>query len=132
MAPELIRKRLLVVDDDEELGRTLGRMLTRAGYDVTLAASGTAALELMKAGGGYALVLTDVRMPDMSGPAFVMRLRQVVLRGQPAVVFMSGASDEWLDSLRSLGGRFIKKPFLRAELLAMVESALPSARGSCA
>ena len=119
--------RILVVDDDKELGVTLGRMLTRAGYDVTLASSGKTALELVNAGDEYALVLTDVRMPDMSGPAFVMRLRESSPR-PPMVVFMSGASDEWLDSLRSLGGIFLKKPFLRAELLAAIESALSGTR----
>src|SRR2546430_14919417 len=57
---------LLIADDDPGLRQSLERTLTREGYRVILASDGNAALERLQAG-GVDLVLTDLKMPGLSG-----------------------------------------------------------------
>jgi len=73
--------RVLVVDDVPELRRSIGRSLTRSGYDVAFAADGRQALDTLAAEGGVDAVTTDVDMPVMSGP----ELAGEVLHHHPGV-----------------------------------------------
>ncbi len=66
--------RLLVVDDDPEMLELLDAALTRSGYEVTRAASGTAAWELLNEQ-QFRVVLVDWLMPDLDGLELVRRLR---------------------------------------------------------
>jgi CheY-like chemotaxis protein len=121
--PEPRAIRVLVVDDEPVLRTMLRRMLAKAGFEVMLAESGEAALELLEGGADADLLLSDVRMPGLTGPQLAARLAQ---RDPPVVVFMSGASDHSPDALRAAGGRgFIKKPFRLAELLDVIHTSLP-------
>lgn len=61
-------RRVLVVDDEPELRCSIGRSLTRSGYEVAFAADGRQALDALTAEGGVDAVTTDVDMPVMSGP----------------------------------------------------------------
>src|SRR3989441_11510197 len=79
--------RVLVVDDEPGLRQSLGLLLADAGYDVAAEGNGTRALERALAE-SFDLVLCDVRMPDMDGPAF---LRQYKKRGGTALVIMMSA-----------------------------------------
>jgi putative two-component system response regulator len=119
MPPEPRKKRIVVVDDEEVLRKMMRRLLERAGYEAVVLASSTEALALLLRDPEVDLVITDVRMPDLSGPELARRLLR---RDPPAIVFMSGASDETPAALEALGGRaFIKKPFRVAEVLEVVE-----------
>ena len=69
-APQLI----LIVDDEEPIRSMLQDGLSRAGYDVETAASGPEALERFRVG-RYAVVLTDLIMPAMTGWELSARLR---------------------------------------------------------
>ena len=60
--------RVLVVDDEPEVRQTIGRGLTRSGYDVMFAANGAQALDRLAAEPGVDAVITDIDMPVMSGP----------------------------------------------------------------
>ena len=116
--------RILVVDDDAAVRRTLDRALGRAGHTVVLAASGEQACEILQAGTEVDVVLMDLRMPTMSGRTlFQMILAQwPVLAGRLAV--MSGdpeAEDHaaWM-SLHDLP--VLPKPFSLAEVYATIDS----------
>lgn len=61
------QKRILVVDDEEEVRSTLVDLLASQGHDVLQAGSGRAALALLEGGATVDLVLTDLGMPDMTG-----------------------------------------------------------------
>jgi CheY-like chemotaxis protein len=80
--------RILVVDDDADSREVLGRLLELDGYDVETAQHGPAALELL-AGRTYDVILSDMRMPQMSGGALYRHIE----RGWPhlaaRVVFMT-------------------------------------------
>ena len=61
-----MEKRILVVDDDQVVGKSFERVLTNKGYRVDTALSGREAFEKY-AGGDFDMVFTDLRMPDQDG-----------------------------------------------------------------
>ena len=70
------------------------RALTRQGYEVTSASDGEEGLEIVQQGGEFDLVISDVVMPVMDGPAMAREIRKLA----PAlpVLFMSGYAEEQL------------------------------------
>ncbi|AKJ64234.1 PAS domain S-box protein [Kiritimatiella glycovorans] len=81
--------RLLLVDDEEIVRDSLGRLLQSRGFDVDLAASGREALELFQQdGNGYHLVILDHAMPEMTGIDLAGRLR--ALHPDLPVILCSG------------------------------------------
>ena len=59
-------KRILVIEDEQLITKTLKKLLTKAGYAVTIAQSGQEAIEIIKAN-DFDLIITDLKMPGMSG-----------------------------------------------------------------
>ncbi|SNY73031.1 ATP-binding protein [Paractinoplanes atraurantiacus] len=118
---------ILVVEDEIDLARVVTRILTAGGYHVLLADSAPHALELFAERPCDAL-LTDVIMPEMSGP----RLAELIHQQRPdlPVVYMSGYSNGLLGETRVLdpGIPFVEKPFTRQDLLHKVHDALVPAR----
>ncbi|GIF12965.1 PAS domain S-box protein [Actinoplanes teichomyceticus] len=113
---------VLVVEDEVALARIITRILTENGYHVVVAADGRHALALYEQH-GCDLLLTDVIMPEMSGP----RLAELLTERQPGlpVLYMSGYSNGLLGSTHVLDGdiAFIEKPFTAADLLRKVADA---------
>jgi len=70
-----IHRRVLVVDDEENLRHMLTVLLKREGYEVSAVANGEAALAELEAR-SYDLVLADVRMPKMGGLELLEALRR--------------------------------------------------------
>jgi PAS domain S-box-containing protein len=100
----------IMLVEDEEAVRALARMaLELAGYRVLLAANGAEALRLFEGSPDpIHLVLTDVIMPEMGGPALIERLR--ALRPTLRVLYMSGYTDRAV--VGSIGqGEFLEKPY---------------------
>jgi two-component system cell cycle sensor histidine kinase/response regulator CckA len=90
-APEPVR--VLVVDDDANIRAFVERALCIAGMKPVVTASGHEALiAATTTPGGFDLVVTDVRMPHMSGPQFIDRLR----RTEPyvKVLYLTGFNDQ--------------------------------------
>ncbi len=106
---------LLLVEDEDSVRVVAERALARAGYTVTTARDGEEGLELLRAraqAGGpmYDMVVSDVVMPGMDGPAMVRAMREVA----PAlpVLFMSGHAEEQLRREIDIeNARFLGKPF---------------------
>lgn len=84
--------RILIVDDDKRMTRTLADILNMAGYEAVEASSGPQALELVRTQ-PFDCVLTDVRMPEMDGVEFHHQLRQFQ-PGLPVVLMTAYAADE--------------------------------------
>lgn len=110
-------RRILVVDDEEEVREILAESLMDFGYGVLTAASGEAALAALDGDCGVAMVITDVRMPGMSG----LDLADEVRRRWPEVkvVLISGY---FLP--QAAPQRFLKKPFHMKELASIVRAEL--------
>ncbi len=114
-------KRILVIDDDPLVRRTLQMLLQQAGYFVDSAADGMQGLEKLP-GGHFDLVMTDVRMPGMDGFTVLRAIRdycQAENRPPFTEVVLTGFNDvHALESAQSLGIKhFVLKPFDSDELL---------------
>jgi CheY-like chemotaxis protein len=112
---------VLVVDDDPAILGLLELLLTRAGYSVLTAANGREAIDRFRESrAAVGLVLLDILMPDLDGPATVAELHQL----DPGLVccFMSGHSGRYNDDdLLALGAQgFLAKPFRPDDLLYTV------------
>jgi len=116
---------VLLVEDEEGVRDLARDVLESNGYTVLPAGNGAEALRVQKQyTGRIHLVLTDVVMPRMNGPALVKKLR----RRAPdiRVLFMSGYTDDAITDhdLRGRGIGFIQKPITPAELARKVREAL--------
>lgn len=115
---------VLVVDDEEPVRRLAVRMLTWTGYQALEASHGREALSTMEQhGDSIDLVLTDIKMPGMTGRELGA---QVALRwpGKP-VLYMSGfASEVFKGGLLEPGAPFLSKPFTQDDLAAKIRVVL--------
>jgi signal transduction histidine kinase len=128
------RASILVVDDEPENVRFLGRLLSAQGYEVFVAESGERALEILDAVALQArvgLILLDILMPGgLNGLETCRRLKaREALRSIP-VIFLT-AKDEnetMLQAFRAGGADYVPKPFNTEVLLARVRAHLQLAR----
>ena len=119
-------KRILVVDDEEDVRRVACSFLEDAGYETVEAGNGLEALEELQRA-PCDLVLTDLVMPEKEGAETVMELRK--LYPDLGIIAMSGVvgSEFYLRAARMLGaGATLLKPFTREELIDSVEAILVS------
>lgn len=111
--------RVLVVDDEPAVLGLVSKALSSRGYEVHGVCNAMQALELAKRTPGFDLVVSDVIMPGMCGPALIREL--ALLCPQTAVVMMSAHID--IEALPVHAG-FLSKPFRIADLFSTVEKAL--------
>ena len=117
-------KHILIVDDDAYIGQMLEEALTREGYRVSRAYSGTEALLVLDRARPD-LVLLDLMLPGLSGEEVLPRLR-----GLPVIVVSAKADGEHKAELL-LGGAadYVTKPFSLKELLARITLRLREGAG---
>ncbi|MDX1495400.1 MAG: PAS domain S-box protein, partial [Longimicrobiales bacterium] len=87
---------ILLVEDEDAVRKVARRILERTGYRVRAAVDGEQALELVKAGEPFDMLLTDVVMPGMTGPELASEV--VRLRPEVPILFVSGYADMSLES----------------------------------
>jgi len=115
-------RRVLIVDDEENMRLVLRTCLEREGYQVAEAPDGHKGLVCLETG-IVDFVLCDVRMPHMDGLTF---LREVVARGFTAPVIMLsayGTVDAALDAIRAGAFDYVFKPFNPDEILLTLKKA---------
>jgi CheY-like chemotaxis protein len=104
-------KRILVVDDDDNLRELLATVLGQDGRGVDTARDGIEALELLNQN-RYDLVISDLRMPGLNGPALYEALRATRQTPPPRVIFMTGnPTGEYAAFLRETTEPMLEKPF---------------------
>ena len=119
--------RVLLVEDEDPVRMVAERALVRAGYTVTPARDGEEGLELVQAGGMFDIVVSDVVMPSMDGPAMVREIRKRA-PGMP-VLFMSGYAEEQLRTQIDISDvHFLPKPFSVQQLSDKVGAVLAARR----
>jgi DNA-binding NtrC family response regulator len=118
-----MKRRILIVEDDEIFLRPLQRTLEVAGYDVLVTPSGEEALDALK-GDDVDLVLTDKRLPGMDGVELVRRLRAE--HPDLAVIVMTayGTIESAVEAVRLGAADYLVKPLESAELLIVVRHAI--------
>lgn len=126
--PVVAEARILLVDDEPGLRRTLSDRLRKEGYAVDTAANGAVALELARKS-HYDVVILDLNLPAKDGVHVCQELRR---DGQHVAVLMLTARDSIADKitgLKSGADDYMTKPFESAELLARIEALLRRMRG---
>jgi two-component system response regulator MprA len=115
--------RILIVDDDVVVRRSLERVLRLADYEVVVADGGQAALDAL-ASERFALVVLDVAMPTPTGLEVCRRLRAAGDRTPVLMLTARAAVDERVDGLEAGADDYLVKPFAIEELLARVRALL--------
>ena len=117
------RPAMLVVDDDPGSSGLLREVFMGEGYDVVLASSGTAALDLAAAR-PFDIVLSDVQMPDIDGIEVLRRLRR--LTPDPTVILVTayGTIETAIRALHEGAFDYVRKPFKLDEVRLCVERAM--------
>lgn len=115
--------RLLVVDDDDNLRWVLQTQLEQMGYSVTTAAGGETALQLMDSD-PPALVLTDLKMPGMSGMDLLERIRRDYPEIPVLIITAFGTIQSAVEAMRSGAYDYLTKPIDYDELGIAVSRAL--------
>ena len=118
-----MKRRILLVEDDDIFLRPLQRSLEVAGYDVLVAPSGEDAIDLLKHEDAD-VVLTDKRLPGMDGVELVRRVKME--HPDLAVLMMTayGTIDSAVESVRLGAADYLVKPFEVAELLIVIRQAI--------
>lgn len=116
------KKRILVVDDEQEITLVLRSGLAKHGYDIRVAGEGQAAIELFHAWMPD-LVVTDLSMPNMNGLKLCQSIREI---SKVPIIVLSVKGDETtkVEALDAGADDYVTKPFGMAELLARVRAAL--------
>ena len=117
--------KLLIVEDDESVRTLAARALERAGHSIDIAADGAQGLAMISAaGGGYDLVVSDIRMPEMDG--IEMAIAASRLFPDMKILLMTGYADqrERAEELNGIIIDVLQKPFTLAEIRSRVDQAL--------
>jgi diguanylate cyclase (GGDEF)-like protein len=117
-------EQLLVVDDDRDSRRALGKLLRRLGYRVVEAPDGESALASARSLEQVDLLLTDLVMPGISGFSLAKRFQEE--RGPSRVLYISGRVQEEVEWAAAPGAvqRYLHKPVGAAELADTVREIL--------
>ncbi|AKH41222.1 Blue-light-activated protein [Croceibacterium atlanticum] len=115
--------RILLVEDEDMVRAVAERALTRQGYTVVTASDGDEGVEAVYDGQEFDLVVSDVVMPTLDGPAMAREIRK--LHPKIPVLFMSGYAEEQLRREIDFDRmHFIAKPFSVQQIAKKVEEAL--------
>jgi two-component system OmpR family response regulator len=121
--------RLLVVDDEPNIVELLSASLRFAGFDVTTAANGPAAVEVARTFRPD-LVVLDVMMPGMDGFAVARRLRESGARVPIVFLTARDATEDKVTGLTLGGDDYVTKPFSLEEVVARIRAVLRRTSGN--
>lgn len=115
--------KILVVDDEKDIRELVSMLLVKEGYEVHCKANGLEAVNAVKSGERYSLMVMDIIMPEIDGIEAVKLIRQ--LSDCPVLFLTAKASDEDKVNAYNVGGDdFLSKPFSSVELLLRVKALL--------
>lgn len=115
-------KKILIIDDEENMLHMLKNLLSKEGYDIVTARNGREGLEQLAAH-SFATVLCDLRMPEMDGMSFLKALKGK--KRDQTIIMMSayGTLDVALESMKCGAYDYISKPFKPDEILLTLKKA---------
>jgi len=118
-------KKILVIDDEELIVRTLSNLLERNGYEVLVVKDGKDALAMVEEE-DFDIIISDIRMPGQDGVQTIRaieKVMQIQQKQRPPVIFMTGFSDKAIEkeakSLKNV--TFLYKPFETEEILRVIK-----------
>jgi two-component system response regulator PilR (NtrC family) len=118
---------VLVVDDEEIMREILETLLTREGYDVRLASSGTEGLELARSL-PFDAAIVDIMMPGLDGIATLDELKRIDEDLAVVIITAYGSIESAISAMKAGAFDYITKPFKNEEVLVVVRNAMERRR----
>jgi two-component system, OmpR family, response regulator len=122
-------KRIILAEDDQNLGNLLQSYLTMKGYEVDLFTDGKKALDGYTSG-RYVIGIIDVMMPEMDGFELVRRIKK--MKSEFPVIYLTARNqkDDIIEGFVTGADDYLTKPFSMEELLYRIEAVLRRSYGS--
>ena len=117
------RRRILIADDDAATRHGIAKLLENAGFDISEAADGNAALNAIQEK-QYDLVFLDVWMPHLSGLEVLARIRTGTSRPKVIVMTSDGTSETLLRAVKEQAYDYLSKPFPPRQAVEVAQRAL--------
>ncbi|MFH0952732.1 MAG: response regulator [Verrucomicrobiota bacterium] len=116
--------RILLVDDEESVLRTVGMLFRAEGHEVVPVREGQKALDLIRSSEPFDVLLADIRMEPVDGMQ-VIKLTHELRPRLPIVVISAYCSEKTVRQAMALGcTTYVKKPFKTEEVLEAVRKVL--------
>jgi DNA-binding NtrC family response regulator len=125
MTADPVKRRILVVDDEITVGKSISQALASDDYEVETALSGAEALQ-KEGQRKYDVIIADLMMPGLSGLDLLASLRRLGSAARVIVVTGYPTMKTTVQSMQSGAFEYLPKPFLPAELRSAVARALAS------
>jgi two-component system response regulator AtoC len=122
LGDEMLGRRVLVIDDEENLRHYLQMVLGEAGYNVEIAQDGEEAIEKMQHQ-AWDIILCDIRMPKMDGMAFLTRVKTQGLEGTIIMMSAYGTVDTAVEAMKIGAYDYVSKPFNADEIILTIKKA---------
>jgi DNA-binding NtrC family response regulator len=120
-----MRERALIAEDNDDMRDLLQEVLEDAGYETFVAANGRQALaHIEKESEVIDLVITDVRMPEMTGEELLAKARELRAEAPVIVITAFGSVEQAVGMVKAGAFQYMTKPFENRAILRLVEEAL--------
>ncbi len=119
--------RILIIDDDRQLGVSFAKILSQEGYEIANAFSGGEGIETVKTFGPE-LVILDIRLPDISGLEVFAVIHELFPKLPVIIITAFGTTDTAIGAIQKGAYDYIYKPFDIPEMLLLIEKALVAGR----
>ncbi len=117
------QRRILLIDDDVNLNRVIRYQLEKQGYRVEVAFNGKEGLALFNEK-PFDVVLTDIRMPDISGIDVLKEIRKIDRQVIVIMITAYGTVEQAIHACNLGADDFLTKPFSQTQLIFVVEKAI--------
>ena len=117
------KKRILIVDDEENAREGLAKILKKSGYITSTAENGEDALETLKKN-KYDLVISDIKMPRMDGMQLLKKIRKIAPDIGMIMVTAYGEVESYLEAMSHGAVEYLNKPIKIEELKKVVSKVL--------
>jgi signal transduction histidine kinase len=116
--------KVLVVDDDAQMLRSISDILRLSGYSAVIAGTGSEAIDIArKMKFGPAVALVDLQLPDMDGIELVGRLREIAALTEVVILTGNASVDSAVRALRENSNDYLVKPVQPEHLIGTIERA---------
>ena len=115
--------KILIADDEKHIAEGLQMLLADDGFEVDIAADGRTAWEMVE-GGGYAVVLADLRMPEVDGLELFSRMRDADISSEMIIITGKGSIDTAKEAMREGAYDYLEKPLKIDRLRELIPKAI--------
>jgi CheY-like chemotaxis protein len=114
---------ILIIDDDLLVRKALSHYLLESSHTVSVASNGQEGLELIQKQRDVDLIICDVMMPVLTGPSFILQLKNYFTEKHPSVIIISGVKidEDFLKKIEIPYDHFISKPIDFSKLSQVID-----------